>query len=177
MMESEEDFANCMKVVEEAKNRVALEDKEEKRRALSSGVKVYIRNFISFPEQKIDENVLFTQIEAKEEDAEITKKRVNKWIFKLFAEAVKRQERADIIDAAEKKRTAEAFEELKELRKKRVEFEEMWENTRDDRVNSWRNFSDVGSSTGTKKRCALSSFLCSFLTPFNQQEDTGREEA
>jgi hypothetical protein len=75
---------------------------------------------------------------------------VNKWIFKLFAEAVKRQERADIIEASEKKRTAEAYEELKELRQKREEFEEMWENTRDDRVNSWRNFSDVG--TGTKKR-------------------------
>jgi hypothetical protein len=47
MMETEQDFANCMKVVEEAKNRVALEDKEEKRRALSSGLKV-CGDFISF---------------------------------------------------------------------------------------------------------------------------------
>ena len=48
MLGSEATFALCMSVVTEAKERIAIEDKEERRRMLSSGVKPPVCNFLFF---------------------------------------------------------------------------------------------------------------------------------
>ena len=119
MLTDEISFGHCMEVVEEAKSRVKIEEKEEKRRQLSSA----------------------TRQERTPEEIEIAREKgVNRWIFKLFADSKKRKDRAEVIEAAERKRTAEAIEERDQLRKKREEFEELWESQREDRVDSWRNF-------------------------------------
>jgi len=68
---------------------------------------------------------------------------------KVFAEIEKKRVQLEERDAQEKKRKREQELVADEKRKKDKEYQENWEQNRDTRVNSWRNFAQKGKKVGT----------------------------
>jgi len=74
---------------------------------------------------------------------------------RLFMEIEERKEHHSKLEESQKQRKREELEERKAKEQIKAMTDEEWEKTRDDRVQSWRNFSSKKSMIGTKNHYTL----------------------
>ncbi|XP_022106820.1 dnaJ homolog subfamily C member 8-like [Acanthaster planci] len=134
-IEDEEKRKSILAIIQEAKekNEFLLEEKRKKRK----------------------KEGLSTEID--EDDPEKFKETLYKTTVKLFADyEIRRRELAER-DAVLRKREREEEIAAEEKAKKQKEWEKEWEKSRDDRVESWRDFTQGGKKkkAKTKNRMAF----------------------
>ncbi|XP_038059676.1 dnaJ homolog subfamily C member 8-like [Patiria miniata] len=134
-IEDEEKRKSMLAIIEEAKekNEFLLEEKRKKQK-------------------KEDKST-----EIEEDDPEKFKETLYKTTVKLFADyEIRRRELAER-DAVLRKREREEEIAAEEKAKKQKEWEKEWEKSRDDRVDSWRDFNKGGKKkkAKTKNRMAF----------------------
>ncbi|MFT7819256.1 dnaJ homolog subfamily C member 8 [Arapaima gigas] len=92
---------------------------------------------------------------VEEDDPEVFRQAVYKQTMKLFAELeIKRKER-EAKEMHERKRQREEEIESQEKAKREREWQKNFEETRDGRVDSWRNFQAKGKNKEKKVRTFL----------------------
>ncbi|XP_046847379.1 dnaJ homolog subfamily C member 8-like [Xenia sp. Carnegie-2017] len=95
-------------------------------------------------EQKLTEKRKQAKKEGKssieEDDPDLYKKFVRNTTVKLFADYELRRKHLNQRDAVERKRQREQEIKIEEDAKKSKEWDKKWEESRQDRVNSWRDF-------------------------------------
>jgi len=107
----------CQNVVEEAKKRLAEELKAKKKKAKKEGTTM-----------------------TEQEESLYQERSLRDLTCKLFVEMEKKKQKLEEREAAERKRKREKELEEIEKKKREAEWQAKWEEQRDDRVNSWRNF-------------------------------------
>uniref|UniRef100_A0A672FK56 DnaJ homolog subfamily C member 8 n=1 Tax=Salarias fasciatus TaxID=181472 RepID=A0A672FK56_SALFA len=133
-----------------------LLDPEQKKRALDviHAGKEYVEHNVSrgFNLQMFRKGKLQ---DVEEDDPEMFRQAVYKQTMKLFAELeIKRKER-EAKDMHERKRAREEEIEAAEKAKREREWQKNFEETRDGRVDSWRNFQAKGKTKEKKNRSFL----------------------
>ncbi|KAM8884228.1 dnaJ homolog subfamily C member 8 [Synchiropus picturatus] len=132
-----------------------LLDPEQKGRALDviNAGKEYVEHMIKEKRKQLKKEGKAQYVE--EDDPEVFKQAVYKQTMKLFAElAIKRKER-ETKEMHERKRAREEEIEAAEKAKRDREWQKNFEETRDGRVDSWRNFQAKGKSKEKKNRSFL----------------------
>ncbi|XP_018621402.1 dnaJ homolog subfamily C member 8 [Scleropages formosus] len=135
-----------------------LLDSEQKKRAVDviQAGKEYIEHMMKEKKKQLKKEGKPTTVE--EDDPEVFKQAVYKQTMKLFAELeIKRKER-EAKEMHERKRQREEEIESQEKAKREREWQKNFEESRDGRVDSWRNFQAKGKSSKEKK-------MRSFLKP------------
>ncbi|XP_048848560.1 dnaJ homolog subfamily C member 8-like [Brienomyrus brachyistius] len=133
-----------------------LLDQEQKKRAVDviHAGKEYIEHMMSQKRKQLKKDGKSTVLE--EDDPEVFKQAVYKQTMKLFAELeIKRKER-EAKEMHERKRQREEEIETQEKAKREREWQKHFEESRDGRVDSWRNFQAKGK---TKKEKNTRTFL------------------
>ncbi|XP_072529654.1 dnaJ homolog subfamily C member 8 [Salminus brasiliensis] len=128
-----------------------LLDAEQKKRAVDviHAGKEYVEHMMSQKKKQLKKDGKSTDIE--EDDPEMFRQAVYKQTMKLFAELeIKRKER-EAKEMHERKRQREEEIETQERAKREREWQKNFEETRDGRVDSWRNFQAKGKSKKEKK--------------------------
>lgn len=123
-LENEEGYKRCKEIVEEAKTRTDEMMKQKRKQLKKEGKPTVI----------------------PEDDEEKYKHAVYVQTCKLFADLERLRQERETKDMHERKRKAEDEELGKEQKKMQDEWNKNFEETRTDRVNSWRNW-----KTGSKK--------------------------
>ncbi|XP_066429746.1 dnaJ homolog subfamily C member 8 isoform X1 [Eleutherodactylus coqui] len=117
-----------------------LLDAEQKKRALDviqAGYE-YIEHIVKEKKKQLKKEG--KSLDVEEDDSEVFKQAVYKQTMKLFAELeIKRKER-EAKDMHERKRQREEEIEAQEKAKREREWQKNFEESRDGRVDSWRNF-------------------------------------
>jgi len=120
----------------------------------------FCRDLVAAAHQRYDEKLEEKRTEAaekgllkiEEDDDTVYKRGLRAEICKMFADVHKKQEQILEKDAANRKREREEeLRRMEELRKQ-AEFEEAWEEQRDERVNSWRNWDEKRKKRRKKSR-------------------------
>uniref|UniRef100_A0A3B3ZA80 J domain-containing protein n=1 Tax=Periophthalmus magnuspinnatus TaxID=409849 RepID=A0A3B3ZA80_9GOBI len=128
-----------------------LLDPEQKKRAVDviQAGREYIEHMVSEKKKKLKKEGKDQTVE--EDDPEVFRQAVYKQTMKLFAELeIKRKER-EAKDMHERKRAREEEIEAAEKAKREREWQKNFEETRDGRVDSWRNFQAKGKSKSKSK--------------------------
>mmetsp|Transcript_6846 Transcript_6846/g.10734 ORF Transcript_6846/g.10734 Transcript_6846/m.10734 type:complete len:156 (-) Transcript_6846:247-714(-) len=131
MLQEEEKLEFLQRVVAEAKRR-ALEDVRKKEK------------------DKQKSMITTLGLGSNPEDTEEFKQAVRVKTCLLFAEVEQEKKRQVTIEVETRKREAEAEEEGKKKRKFEEEKSKAWEETREERVSSWRTFVDGKRSKSFK---------------------------
>ncbi|XP_060771289.1 dnaJ homolog subfamily C member 8 [Neoarius graeffei] len=132
-----------------------LLDPEQKKRAVDviNAGKEYVEHNINQKRKQLKKEGKSTEIE--EDDPEMFRQAVYKQTMKLFAELeIKRKER-EAKEMHERKRQREEEIETQEKAKREKEWQKNFEESRDGRVDSWRNFQAKGKSKEKKNRTFL----------------------
>ncbi|KAG7225486.1 hypothetical protein INR49_027481 [Caranx melampygus] len=132
-----------------------LLDPEQKKRALDviHAGKEYIEHMVKEKRKQLKKEG--KSVDVEEDDPEVFKQAVYKQTMKLFAELeIKRKER-EAKEMHERKRAREEEIEAAEKAKREREWQKNFEETRDGRVDSWRNFQAKGKSKEKKNRSFL----------------------
>ncbi|KAK3558678.1 hypothetical protein QTP86_023225, partial [Hemibagrus guttatus] len=132
-----------------------LLDPEQKKRAVDviHAGKEYVEHNMNQQRKQLKKEGKPTVIE--EDDPEVFRQAVYKQTMKLFAELeIKRKER-EAKDMHERKRQREEEIETQEKAKREKEWQKNFEESRDGRVDSWRNFQAKGKSKEKKNRTFL----------------------
>ncbi|XP_028413367.1 dnaJ homolog subfamily C member 8-like [Dendronephthya gigantea] len=107
-------------------------------------VKEMINEGKALAEQKLSEKRKLAKKEGKttieEDDSEMFAKFVRTTTIKLFADYELRRKHLEQRDAVERKRQREQEIQQEEKAKKKKEWDKKWEDSRQERVNSWRDF-------------------------------------
>uniref|UniRef100_A0A8D0PW70 DnaJ homolog subfamily C member 8 n=3 Tax=Sus scrofa TaxID=9823 RepID=A0A8D0PW70_PIG len=133
-----------------------LLDQEQKKRALDviQAGKEYVEHTVKERKKQLKKEGKPTNVE--EDDPELFKQAVYKQTMKLFAELeIKRKER-EAKEMHERKRQREEEIEAQEKAKREREWQKNFEESRDGRVDSWRNFQ---ANTKGKKEKKNRTFL------------------
>uniref|UniRef100_A0A8C9T2P9 DnaJ homolog subfamily C member 8 n=1 Tax=Scleropages formosus TaxID=113540 RepID=A0A8C9T2P9_SCLFO len=135
-----------------------LLDSEQKKRAVDviQAGKEYIEHMMKEKKKQLKKEGKPTTVE--EDDPEVFKQAVYKQTMKLFAELeIKRKER-EAKEMHERKRQREEEIESQEKAKREREWQKNFEESRDGRVDSWRNFQAKVGRVGvyTISRCSFS---------------------
>ncbi|EAX07709.1 DnaJ (Hsp40) homolog, subfamily C, member 8, isoform CRA_c [Homo sapiens] len=133
-----------------------LLDQEQKKRALDviQAGKEYVEHTVKERKKQLKKEGKPTIVE--EDDPELFKQAVYKQTMKLFAELeIKRKER-EAKEMHERKRQREEEIEAQEKAKREREWQKNFEESRDGRVDSWRNFQ---ANTKGKKEKKNRTFL------------------
>ncbi|KAL7858551.1 hypothetical protein AOLI_G00186530 [Acnodon oligacanthus] len=128
-----------------------LLDAEQKKRIIDviHAGKEYVEHMMSQKKKQLKKDGKPTFIE--EDDPEVFRQAVYKQTMKLFAELeIKRKER-EAKEMHERKRQREEEIETQEKAKREREWQKNFEETRDGRVDSWRNFQAKGKTKKEKK--------------------------
>ncbi|XP_036432855.1 dnaJ homolog subfamily C member 8 [Colossoma macropomum] len=128
-----------------------LLDTEQKKRIIDvvHAGKEYVEHMMSQKKKQLKKDGKPTIIE--EDDPEVFRQAVYKQTMKLFAELeIKRKER-EAKEMHERKRQREEEIETQEKAKREREWQKNFEETRDGRVDSWRNFQAKGKTKKEKK--------------------------
>uniref|UniRef100_A0AAY4CUY0 DnaJ homolog subfamily C member 8 n=1 Tax=Denticeps clupeoides TaxID=299321 RepID=A0AAY4CUY0_9TELE len=128
-----------------------LQDGEQKKRAVDviHAGKEYVEH--NMKEKKKQLKKEGKPMDVEEDDPELFRQAVYKQTMKLFAELeIKRKER-EAKDMHERKRQREEEIEAQEKAKRDREWQKNFEETRDGRVDSWRNFQAKGKTKKEKK--------------------------
>ncbi|KAL7868317.1 hypothetical protein SRHO_G00097010 [Serrasalmus rhombeus] len=128
-----------------------LLDAEQKKRIIDviHAGKEYVEHMMSQKKKQLKKDGKPTFIE--EDDPEVFRQAVYKQTMKLFAELeIKRKER-EAKEMHERKRQREEEIETQERAKREREWQKNFEETRDGRVDSWRNFQAKGKTKKEKK--------------------------
>uniref|UniRef100_A0A1B6DKK4 J domain-containing protein n=1 Tax=Clastoptera arizonana TaxID=38151 RepID=A0A1B6DKK4_9HEMI len=131
-LENEETRHKCLEIIEEAKERTNHMIKEKKKKQKKDGKE--------------------SQIE--EDDPQAYRHAVYVMTMKLFADLERRRRDLEIRDTEERKRKREQEIEEEEKAKMQKEWQKNFEESRQNRVNSWKAFQAGGSggpSSGTKE--------------------------
>ncbi|MEE6484883.1 hypothetical protein FKM82_014090 [Ascaphus truei] len=134
-----------------------LLDPEQKKRALDviQAGQEYIEHFVKEKKKQLKKEGKSVIVE--EDDSDVFKQAVYKQTMKLFAELeIKRKER-ETKEMHERKRQREEEIEVQEKAKRDREWQKNFEESRDGRVDSWRNFQ--AHSSGKKKEKKARTFL------------------
>ncbi|XP_026879172.2 dnaJ homolog subfamily C member 8 [Electrophorus electricus] len=132
-----------------------LLDAEQKKRAVDviHAGKEYVEHMMIQKKKQLKKDGKPTDIE--EDDQEMFRQAVYKQTMKLFAELeIKRKER-EAKEMHERKRQREEEIETQERAKREREWQKNFEESRDGRVDSWRNFQAKGKSKEKKNRTFL----------------------
>uniref|UniRef100_A0A674HVL0 DnaJ heat shock protein family (Hsp40) member C8 n=1 Tax=Taeniopygia guttata TaxID=59729 RepID=A0A674HVL0_TAEGU len=133
-----------------------LLDQEQKKRALDviQAGKEYVEHTVKEKKKQLKKDGKPPTVE--EDDPEVFKQAVYKQTMKLFAELeIKRKER-EAKEMHERKRQREEEIEAQEKAKREREWQKNFEESRDGRVDSWRNFQ---ANTKGKKEKKNRTFL------------------
>ncbi|KQL60680.1 dnaJ subfamily C member 8 [Amazona aestiva] len=133
-----------------------LLDQEQKKRALDviQAGKEYVEHTVKEKKKQLKKDGKPATVE--EDDPEVFKQAVYKQTMKLFAELeIKRKER-EAKEMHERKRQREEEIEAQEKAKREREWQKNFEESRDGRVDSWRNFQ---ANTKGKKEKKNRTFL------------------
>ncbi|OXB61859.1 hypothetical protein ASZ78_004565 [Callipepla squamata] len=133
-----------------------LLDQEQKKRALDviQAGKEYVEHTVKEKKKQLKKDGKPPNVE--EDDPEVFKQAVYKQTMKLFAELeIKRKER-EAKEMHERKRQREEEIEAQEKAKREREWQKNFEESRDGRVDSWRNFQ---ANTKGKKEKKNRTFL------------------
>uniref|UniRef100_A0A667ZYC1 DnaJ homolog subfamily C member 8 n=1 Tax=Myripristis murdjan TaxID=586833 RepID=A0A667ZYC1_9TELE len=128
-----------------------LLDGEQKKRAVDviNAGKEYVEHMVSEKRKQLKKDG--KPLIVEEDDPEVFKQAVYKQTMKLFAELeIKRKER-EAKEMHERKRAREEEIETAERAKREREWQKNFEETRDGRVDSWRNFQAKGKTKKEKK--------------------------
>ncbi|KAL6473901.1 hypothetical protein MHYP_G00174620 [Metynnis hypsauchen] len=128
-----------------------LLDTEQKKRIIDviHAGKEYVEHMMSQKKKQLKKDGKPMFIE--EDDPEVFRQAVYKQTMKLFAELeIKRKER-EAKEMHERKRQREEEIETQEKAKREREWQKNFEETRDGRVDSWRNFQAKGKTKKEKK--------------------------
>uniref|UniRef100_A0AAY4CW75 DnaJ homolog subfamily C member 8 n=1 Tax=Denticeps clupeoides TaxID=299321 RepID=A0AAY4CW75_9TELE len=128
-----------------------LQDGEQKKRAVDviHAGKEYVEHNVSKKKKQLKKEG--KPMDVEEDDPELFRQAVYKQTMKLFAELeIKRKER-EAKDMHERKRQREEEIEAQEKAKRDREWQKNFEETRDGRVDSWRNFQAKGKTKKEKK--------------------------
>lgn len=123
-LENEEGYKRCREIVDEAKTRTDDMMKQKRKQLKKEGKPTTI------PEDDIDKYKHAVYVQT----------------CKLFADLERLRQERETKDMHERKRKAEEEENEKEQKKMKDEWNKNFEESRSDRVSSWRNW-----KTGTKK--------------------------
>ncbi|KAG7458079.1 hypothetical protein MATL_G00234350 [Megalops atlanticus] len=132
-----------------------LLDSEQKKRAVDviHAGKEYVEHMMKEKRKQLKKEGKPTIVE--EDDPEMFRQAVYKQTMKLFAELeIKRKER-EAKEMHERKRQREEEIETQEKAKREREWQKNFEETRDGRVDSWRNFQAKGKNKKEKNRTFL----------------------
>uniref|UniRef100_A0A3Q0RZT7 J domain-containing protein n=1 Tax=Amphilophus citrinellus TaxID=61819 RepID=A0A3Q0RZT7_AMPCI len=132
-----------------------LLDPEQKKRALDviHAGKEYVEHMVKEKRKQLKKEG--KPLDVEEDDPEMFKQAVYKQTMKLFAELeIKRKER-EAKEMHERKRAREEEIEAAENAKRQREWQKNFEETRDGRVDSWRNFQAKGKTKEKKNRSFL----------------------
>ncbi|KAF3707303.1 DnaJ -like protein subfamily C member 8 [Channa argus] len=132
-----------------------LLDPEQKKRAIDviTAGKEYVEHMVKEKKKQLKKDG--KPLDVEEDDTELFKQAVYKQTMKLFAELeIKRKER-EAKEMHERKRAREEEIEAAEKAKREREWQKNFEETRDGRVDSWRNFQAKGKSKEKKNRSFL----------------------
>ncbi|XP_063403007.1 dnaJ homolog subfamily C member 8-like [Mytilus trossulus] len=127
-LENEEGYKRCKEIVEEAKTRTEDMMKQKRKTLKKEGKPIII----------------------PEDDTEQYKHAVYVQTCKLFADLERLRQEREAKDMHERKRKAEEEETEKETKKIKEEWNKNFEESRSDRVNSWRNWKTGSKKTKTK---------------------------
>uniref|UniRef100_A0A667ZYB6 DnaJ homolog subfamily C member 8 n=1 Tax=Myripristis murdjan TaxID=586833 RepID=A0A667ZYB6_9TELE len=128
-----------------------LLDGEQKKRAVDviNAGKEYVEHMMKEKRKQLKKDG--KPLIVEEDDPEVFKQAVYKQTMKLFAELeIKRKER-EAKEMHERKRAREEEIETAERAKREREWQKNFEETRDGRVDSWRNFQAKGKTKKEKK--------------------------
>jgi len=129
LLQDEDKVKRVNEILEEARAMVKATLKEKKKQAKKEG------------KDKIEE----------EEDSEKLSKLVHSTTVKLFADYEIKRRAQEEKDAEQRKRQREQEIAEEEAAKKKKEWEKQWEESRTNRVDSWRNFQAGGKKKKEKK--------------------------
>ncbi|KAL1139863.1 hypothetical protein AAG570_006840 [Ranatra chinensis] len=142
-LENEETRKKCMEVIEEAKGRTDLMIEEKKKRQKKEGKETWV----------------------EEDNPEKYKHAVYVMTMKLFADMERRRRELEIRDTEERKRKREAEIEEEEKAKIQKEWQKNFEESRQNRVDSWKAF-----QAGTSSQKAKTKKLKGFKPPKHKAE-------
>ncbi|XP_030644986.1 dnaJ homolog subfamily C member 8 [Chanos chanos] len=128
-----------------------LLDAEQKKRAIDviQAGREYVEHMMKEKRKQLKKEG--KPLVVEEDDPELFRQAVYKQTMKLFAELeIKRKER-EAKEMHERKRQREEEIETQERAKREREWQKNFEETRDGRVDSWRNFQAKGKSKKEKK--------------------------
>ncbi|XP_056413272.1 dnaJ homolog subfamily C member 8 [Hyla sarda] len=132
-----------------------LLDPEQKKRALDviQAGQEYIEHVVKEKKKQLKKEG--KSVDVEEDDPEVFKQAVYKQTMKLFAELeIKRKER-EAKEMHERKRQREEEIEAQEKAKREREWQKNFEESRDGRVDSWRNFQGKKTKKEKKARTFL----------------------
>lgn len=141
ILENDVTRKKCLAVYEEAKERTDLLIAEKRKKLKKEG-----RSNEKIPE----------------DDPEKYKHATYVMVMKLFADMERKRQQLDVRDMEERKRKREQEIEEEEAKKLQKEFAKNFEESRQERVNSWHDFQSGGSK---KKKKAKKSSTPSFNPP------------
>ncbi|MCI4381531.1 hypothetical protein PGIGA_G00252930 [Pangasianodon gigas] len=132
-----------------------LLDPEQKKRAMDviHAGKEYIEHNMNQKRKQLKKDGKSTVIE--EDDPEVFRQAVYKQTMKLFAELELKRKEREAKEMHERKRQREEEIETQERAKREKEWQKNFEDSRDGRVDSWRNFQAKGKSKEKKNRTFL----------------------
>jgi DnaJ homolog subfamily C member 8 len=138
ILENDVTRKKCLDVYEEAKERTDIQLAEKRKKLKKEGRDVAI----------------------PEDDPEKYKHAKYVMVMKLFADMERKRQQLDVRDQEERKRKREQEIEEEETKKAQKEFAKNFEESRQERVNSWHDF-----QSGKKKKKSKSSAGPSFKPP------------
>jgi DnaJ homolog subfamily C member 8 len=148
ILENDVTRKKCLAVYEEAKERTDLNLFEKRKRMRKEG-----RGDHRIPE----------------DDPEKYKHAVYVMVMKLFADMERKRQQLDVRDQEERKRKREQEIEEEEAKKAAKEFAKNFEESRQERVNSWHDFVAGG---GKKKKAKKSATATAGLLPPKVKQET-----
>lgn len=135
ILENDVTRKKCLDVYEEAKERTDLTLAEKRKKLKREG-----RNDTRIPE----------------DDPEKYKHAVYVMVMKLFADMERKRQQLDVRDQEERKRKREQEIDEEESKKAQKEFAKNFEESRQERVNSWHDFVAGGSKKKKAKKAGPS---------------------
>lgn len=137
VLENDVTRKKCLNVYEEAKERTDLLIAEKRKKLKKDG-----RGNEKIPE----------------DDPEKYKHATYVMVMKLFADMERKRQQLDVRDMEERKRKREQEIEEEEAKQVQKEFAKNFEESRQERVNSWHDFNKTGGGKKKKQKKAAPSF-------------------
>lgn len=159
MLENEKDRKLCLEVVDEAREKVDRE-LEEKRKKLKQQLTINkLKSKMKFRSKKEEDEHDKSKLRIDEDDPDKYRHAIYCMTCKLFADIERLKVREAEKQAEEKKRKAEDKVEEESKAKVQKEFDKNYEESRQDRIKSWKSFVGNKSSVSVKQGTGATSII------------------